>query len=625
MNYSRNSLFKLLIDLSILFLAVPIAFFLRFDGELPQNYFVGKEAILMLSFAALAKLASSVIFQPFLGTWRKVSYYDARRIILTAALSSLLWTFSVYLFFEGRLPRSIPILDFGLSLAGLFSIRLFRRYLHEYTLSFGKSLKNKSSRVLLIGAGEAASQLLREIKRHPEYAIRPIALLDDDISKHGSRLHDIPIKGSIDEIAYWIGKLDIQEVIVAVANGNRDVHRRAVHLTSDVQKSLRFRTIPALVDLISGDLNIDRIREVDVEDLLGREPVQLDTNSVRKLIQSKTILITGAGGSIGGELCRQVAKHLPQKIILFGRGENSLYLIEKELQEKFPEIELSVALCNIQNKVRVDSVFNTHSPDVVLHAAAHKHVPIIEDNPTEAVFNNILGTRNLVEVAQQYKVCNFVNISTDKAVNPTSIMGASKNIAESIVFEASKGDSLDCFYVSVRFGNVLGSRGSVIPLFKKQIKAGGPVTVTHPDMIRYFMTIPEAAQLVLQAAALGEQGKLYVLDMGEPVKIYDLAENLIRLSGFELDKDIKIEFTGIRAGEKLYEELSSSGEGRIRTEHSKIFEVSKLPNENLSHQLLQLEQAARNSSEEGVRELLNKFVDGARISITNEKARDFSS
>lgn len=617
MNYSRNNVYKFLIDLLLLLFAVPIAFLLRFDGVLPQKYFVGEEAILVLSLAALAKLASLIIFQPFLGKWRKVSFYDARRIILTALLASLFWIFGVYLFFEGRLPRSIPILDFGLSLAGLFSIRLFRRYLYEYSLSLGKNLKNKSSRTLFIGAGEAAAQLLREIKRHPECGINPIALLDDDLSKHGTRLHDVPIKGSIEEIAYWIGKLDIQEVIVAVANENRNVHRRAVRLTVDVQRPLRFRTIPALVDLISGDLNIDRIREVNVEDLLGREPVKLYTNSIRNLIESKTILITGAGGSIGSELCRQVAKHLPKKIILFGRGENSLYLIEKELQDKFPEIELSVALCNIQNRVRLDNVFKTHLPDVVLHAAAHKHVPIIEDNPTEAVFNNILGTRNLVEVAQQYKVSDFVNISTDKAVNPTSVMGASKNIAESIVFETSKRASRDCCYVSVRFGNVLGSRGSVIPLFKNQIKAGGPVTVTHPDMIRYFMTIPEAAQLVLQAAALGEQGKLYVLDMGEPVKIYDLAKNLIRLSGLELNKDIEIEFTGIRAGEKLYEELSSTDEGRVRTKHSKIFEVSKISNLHLSQQLQQLEQAALDNSDEGVRQGLNKFVDGATITTAS--------
>lgn len=597
--------------------AVPLAFLLRFDWAFPANFF-DSYAVALIPLIFI-KIIILFYFRPFTTTWRQISYYDAKRIFLTTTFSSFVWIFLIFTFFQGIIPRSIPILDFGLSTTLLFFIRLLRRYLYELKLSLfvnpQKLYGNKhKTRTMIIGAGQAGSMLLREIRKHPEQGIQPVVILDDDLSKVGQRLLDIPIKGTVDEIAKWVQQKEVDEVIFAVANENGSLHRRAIRLTSEIDRPLRFRTIPAMVDLISGDVQVDRIREVNVEDLLGRASVELEEDKIVDLIRGKTVLITGAGGSIGSELVRQSAKFSPMRVVLLGRGENSLYLIEREMLEKFPEIEIIVKLCDIQNMPRLTQVFDETQPDIVLHAAAHKHVPIIESNPTEAVFNNILGTRNLTEVALNSGVLNFVNISTDKAVNPTSVMGASKHIAESIVHQKSEG-FFGNYYVSVRFGNVLGSRGSVIPLFKKQIRAGGPVTVTHPDMVRYFMTIPEAARLVLQAAALGKQGKIYVLDMGEPVKIYELAKDLIRLSGFKLDQDIKIEFSGIRPGEKLFEELSMVSEHRIRTRHSKIYEVSKVSLNDLNGLISELEVFALQGDESKIYEILNRNILGAMLKL----------
>ena len=600
----------------MLVLAIPVAFLIRFDGNIPSEYTYKTESLFILGIAIIVKILAVIMFRPFLSIWRKVSYYDSRNLILTTLFASLMWTFCVYIFFESRLPRSILILDFGLSLAFLFSVRFIRRYMYEYTRTLSNKLSgtanNRNVRTLLIGGGEAASQLIREIRRHPECGIDLVGILDDDPIKYRKRLHNIPIKGPVSDISYWVDELAVNEVIVAVANRERDLHRRALRLTSNLQRPLKFRTVPALVDLISNNVRVDRIRDVDVQDLLGRDSIELDVTSIRTLISNQVVLVTGAGGSIGSELVRQVVRYLPKKIILLGRGESSIYLIEQEIKENYPEVDLEIALCNIQNRYRTESVFKKHEPKIVLHAAAHKHVPLVELNPSEAVFNNVIGTKHLVELALKYRVSNFVNISTDKAVNPTSIMGASKHIAEAIVFEASKA-SQNTFFVSVRFGNVLGSRGSVIPLFKKQIRMGGPVTVTHPEMIRYFMTIPEAAQLVLQAASFQEQGMLYVLDMGDPVNIYDLAKDLIRLSGLEVGKDIEITFSGVRPGEKLYEELSMVSEKKIRTGNQKIFKVGKSSINDLEQIVSNLKQLAIRGDDLKIRGLLNKEIVGADI------------
>lgn len=612
LTYIKKYYSKASIDFGILILAFPLSFLVRLDWPLEISRFSNILEVFVL--VVIAKLLAICYFQPFTATWRQISFYDAKSIFLTVVSSTFLWTFFGFLFFQGQIPRSIPILDIVLSLALLFSVRFLRRYLYELSLYINSriNINRQIRRTIVIGAGQAAALLLREIRKHPEIGIEPVAILDDDLSKIGQKLSNVPIKGSVDEIGKWIEVLDIDEVIIAVANSNQGLYRRTISLISSQKKSIRLRTIPALVDLISDEVKLDRVREVSVEDLLGRESIVLEEQSVKGLVSNQVVLVTGAGGSIGSELVRQVARFLPEKIVLLGRGENSLYEIDKEIRTKFPEIELDTRLCDIRNVSRLNHVFEQTMPSIVLHAAAHKHVPLIEKNPVEAIFNNILGTQNIVEVCQRYNVMTFVNVSTDKAVNPTSIMGASKHIAEAIVFEAGK-NRVDSVYVSVRFGNVLGSRGSVIPLFKGQIEAGGPITVTHPEMIRYFMTIPEAAQLVLQAATFHKNDVVYVLDMGEPVKIVDLARDLIKLSGLQEGKDIEIVFSGMRPGEKLYEELSMVSESRIRTTHHKIFEVGKQPIDNLSNLIQDLNDLAINGEEKKIRNLLRYDIEGSEV------------
>ena len=613
LSYLKKYFTKAFIDFGLLLLSFPLAFLIRLDWPLNINQ-VSSDIIEIFVIVIFTKFLAVCMFRPFTATWRQISFYDVKSIFFTVIGSTFLWTFFVFLFYQDKVPRSIPILDIILSIAFLFSIRFIRRYVYELNLSISSRLvrKNQTTRTLVIGGGQAAALLLREIRKHPEIGIEPVAILDDDLSKVGQKLSNVPIKGPINEIAKWVEALGVEEIIIAVANNNQGLHRRAISLTSQITRPLRFRTIPALVDIISGEVKIDRIREVDVSDLLGRENIVLEEQSINDLVLNQVVLITGAGGSIGSELVRQVAKFSPRKIVLLGRGENSLYTIDKEVRAKFPELEFDLRLCDVRNVSRLDSVFQHCRPNIVLHAAAHKHVPLIERNPEEAVFNNILGTKNIAEICQRYNVSTFVNISTDKAVNPTSVMGASKQIAEAIVFNKAQ-KVFDASYVSVRFGNVLGSRGSVIPLFQSQIEAGGPVTVTHPDMIRYIMTIPEAAQLVLQAAAFQKNGMLYVLDMGEPVKIYDLARDIIRLSGFQEGKDIEICFSGMRPGEKLYEELSMDSENRIRTYHHKIFEVEKAPIDGLSELVDELVSLATSGESSKIRKLLNRKLEGAQI------------
>lgn len=611
-SYFKKYSSKILIDYLLLLFAFPLSFLIRLDWQVGVNRIFEHMEIFVL--VAGVKLLTLCYFRPFTSTWRQISFYDTKNVVFTGVGSTFLWTFFIFLFSQSWIPRSIPILDMILAISLLFTVRVLRRYVYELNTSIAAKGKKNSieRRSIIIGAGQAAGLLLREIQKHPEIAIKPVAILDDDLSKVGQRLANVPIKGPVDEIAKWVDVLNAEEVIIAVANGNHDLHRRAINLTTHLDRPLGFRTIPALVDLISGEVKVDRIREVNVEDLLGRESVSLNEESIKELVFNQVIMVTGAGGSIGSELARQVARYVPRKIVLVGRGENSLYLIEQELREMYPELHLEIALCNIQNINRTEAVFRNYRPNIVLHAAAHKHVPLVELNASEAVFNNIIGTRNMVAAAHKFEVTNFVNISTDKAVNPTSVMGASKHIAEAIVYEASKQSESTCF-VSVRFGNVLGSRGSVIPLFKKQIQMGGPVTVTHPEMIRYFMTIPEAAQLVLQAASFLNQGKLYVLNMGEPVSIYQLAKDLIRLSGLEVGKDIEIVFSGVRPGEKLYEELSMTKEKRKQTHHSKIFEIDKVSVKTIDQLIDKLERMARMDNDGAIRDILNEHIEGASL------------
>jgi len=444
--------------------------------------------------------------------------------------------------------------------------------------------------------------------RHPEAGLFPVGFLDDDQSKKGMKLLGLPILGRINELGKIVKRNKIDEVLIAIPSAPGKVVRRVVDLAQE--SGVKHRIVPGIYEILSGKVSISQIRDVDVEDLLRREPVRLRIEEIARYIEERVVLVTGAGGSIGSEIVRQVARFRPRRVILLGRGENSLYLIEKELQQSWPKLNWRTVVADIRDREKIEYVFSKYEPQVVFHAAAHKHVPMMEENPDEAVFNNIIGTKNVVEVSLASGVERFVNISTDKAVNPTSIMGASKRVAEYIVQIAASQTGAGKSFVSVRFGNVLGSRGSVIPLFKQQIQRGGPVTVTHPEMTRYFMTIPEAAQLVLQAGGMGNNGAVYVLDMGEPVRIVDLARDLIKLSGLIPGEDIKIEYTGIRPGEKLYEELLTAEEGTEASKHEKIY-VAKVTSgtpEVVFRKIEELVSCAHDRNPECIRRVFKELI-----------------
>jgi FlaA1/EpsC-like NDP-sugar epimerase len=422
-------------------------------------------------------------------------------------------------------------------------------------------------RTLIIGAGAAGTMVARQLVNNPEAELKPIAFIDDDLNKQKLQFFNIPVMGTTKDIEHVVRALKIEHIIIAIPSLTKKELNRIFEQCA--KTNAKTQIVPKLEDIVTGKVSVSQFRDVQVEDLLGREPVELDIESISSYIENKVILVTGAGGSIGSEICRQVCQFNPKKIVLLGHGENSIYQIDMELRNQYKDqIDIVPVIADIQDRERMFEVMEEHKPDVVYHAAAHKHVPLMEYNPKEAVKNNIFGTKNVAEAADTFGVQTFVLISTDKAVNPTNVMGATKRFAEMIIQQLDKQSKTK--FVAVRFGNVLGSRGSVIPLFKKQIQAGGPVTVTHPDMTRYFMTIPEASQLVIQAGALAKGGEIFVLDMGEPVKIVDLAKNLIKLSGYTVE-EIGIEFTGIRPGEKLFEELLNENEVHPEQVFPKIF------------------------------------------------------
>ncbi|WP_066632866.1 polysaccharide biosynthesis protein [Desulfolucanica intricata] len=443
-------------------------------------------------------------------------------------------------------------------------------------------------KVLIVGAGVAGGIVAEVLKKRKNCDLEPVAYVDDDPQKQNTVLHGLPVLGNREQIPSIVNKFGVKEIIIAMPSVPGEVVREIVEICHKTKTQLKI--LPGIYDLITGKIRICAIREVEVEDLLGRRPVSLNIDEIADYLTGRVVLITGAGGSIGSELCRQLAGFNPGLLVLLGHGENSIFDIERKLREEYPDLALIAVIADIRDSRRINRIFNCYRPEVVFHAAAHKHVPLMEKNPEEAVKNNILGTRILAKAAHLVKAKTFVFISTDKAVNPTSIMGATKRTAEMII---QRMDGLSATkFVAVRFGNVLGSRGSVIPLFKKQIASGGPVTVTHPAMERYFMTIPEAAQLVIQAGALAEGGEIFILDMGEPVSIVELAKNLIKLSGFEPEKDIRIKYTGIRPGEKYSENLYSAKEQLIATKHKRIFKVVSQKNNysNLEEMLQFLEQ-----------------------------------
>jgi len=564
----KSSILKLAVDWSLVcFLCIPLAFYLRLEG----STFAYVHLIFPYMFVSTAALfVAEFIWRLPLRSWRSTGIPDLMALLKAMIFFGL--SVSGLCFVGGttfRVPRSIPIIHAFLSMLALGGVRMSFRCFCEHRGHQISGQCNEAKNVLIIGAGEAGTMIAREMLRHPEAGLKPIGFLDDDPAKKGIRILNLPVFGPIASLPEEVERHNIQEVLIAIPSGDGRLVRRIVDLSHKVNVS--YRIIPGVYQVLSGAVSISQIRKVDIEDLLGRKPIKLDIDAISKYLRGKRILVTGAGGSIGSEIVRQVACFDPEFMVLLGRGENSLFELELEIKASFPDLKYKLIIADVQNRQKLESVFKEIRPQVVFHAAAHKHVPMMEENVDQAIINNVGGTKNVAELALKWGVERFVNISTDKAVNPTSVMGASKRIAEMVVrYIASKAKPGHTF-VSVRFGNVLGSRGSVIPIFKRQIAEGGPVTVTHPKMKRYFMTIPEAAQLVLEAAALPYNGKVYVLDMGEPVMIKNLAEDLIKLSGFTPYEDIDIVYTGLRPGEKLFEELLTAEEGTVESPHEKIF------------------------------------------------------
>ncbi len=554
----------MLIDSGLITMAGLAGITLRFEGTPPLKYW-GPFAVFTL-VTVLFSLTVMYKYKLYHRIWSYASVGELLGIIKSASLSSAAVVLVFYFIPLGTgFPRSVIVLNWVLMILFIGGSRFLWRITRDNYIKSESRIGIK--RALIVGAGDAGAMVARELKRPNGIHVRPVGFIDDDPKKQSLHLLGMPVLGTREDIPGLVDQYFIDEIIIALPSAPREVIRDIVNICKGT--GVQMKLLPGVYELINGRVSINQIREVQVEDLLGREPVQVDLKEIAGYLREQVVLVTGAGGSIGSELCRQTCRFNPKLIVLLGHGENSIYEIELELRRKYPNLHIETEIADIQDRVKIDTIFGKYKPEVVFHAAAHKHVPLMERNPEEAVKNNILGTRNVAEAADKVHSKVFVMISTDKAVNPTSVMGATKRVAEMIVQSMHKVSKTR--FVAVRFGNVLGSRGSVIPVFKKQIAEGGPVTVTHPDMVRYFMTIPEAVQLVVQAGAMAKGGETFILDMGEPVKIDDLARDLIRLSGFEPNVDIKVEYTGVRPGEKLYEELLTEAEGTLKTKHERIF------------------------------------------------------
>ena len=569
MLFRKRTLILMLIDAMLINLAAFGSFYLRFEvmGGIPLEYY---QTIYITALSATAiYILVFFLFGLYNRLWQYASTGELLSIIYAVTVGTGGTVAVVYFYSQAqagyRMPHTTAMLLWLCMVFLIGGSRFIWRILQEN--AFDRHVPGSQKQVLIVGAGDAGVLAARELKNRNYREGRPIGFIDDNRAKQKLHLFGIPVLGTRKDIIRVVKGHNVDEVIIAMPSASGESVREIVQICE--KSGVDLKIMPGVYDIISGDINVNPIRQVQVEDLLGRDPVSVDLEEVAGYVSGETVFVTGAGGSIGSEICRQIAKFNPGKLVLLGHGENSIFDIEQELRVERPGIDYITEILDIKDREKVFLLFNRYKPGVVFHAAAHKHVPLMEKNPEEALKNNVLGTQNLAEAADNVRVKTFVSISTDKAVNPTSIMGATKRTVEMLI------QSLDLRsqtkFVAVRFGNVLGSRGSVIPTFKRQIANGGPVTVTHPDMVRYFMTIPEATQLVIQAGAMARGGEIFILDMGKPVKIVDLANDLIRLSGFEPEVDIKIQFTGIRPGEKLYEELLTAEEGTTSTKHSRIF------------------------------------------------------
>lgn len=537
----------------------------EFEYEMIPEYFLDT-IIRFLPFNIILTIGIFYFFKLYNSLWAFAGETELQNVIVACFLSSAINGIGLNLVkVEVRAVPNSYYFMYAFSLVTLifasrFSYRFFRSRKHKL------QNKNNATRVMIIGAGDAGNSIIKEIVTSNFSTMTVACIIDDDKTKWGSFIQGIKVIGGRERILECVDLYSVDEIFIAIPSAAPSVIREILEICKETECKLR--VLPGIYQLVNGEVNVSKLRDVEVEDLLGRDPIKVDIDSILGYVSNKVVLVTGGGGSIGSELCRQIAGHKPKQLIIVDIYENNAYDVQQELTRKYPQLDLVVLIASVRNTNRMNAIFEKYSPDIVYHAAAHKHVPLMETSPNEAIKNNVFGTWKTAQAAASYGAKKFVMISTDKAVNPTNIMGASKRICEMIIQTFNK--HYDTEFVAVRFGNVLGSNGSVIPLFKRQIEQGGPVTVTHPDIIRYFMTIPEAVSLVLQAGAYAKGGEIFVLDMGEPVKILDLAKNLIRLSGYKVDEDIKIEFTGLRPGEKLYEELLMDEEGLQDTDNKMI-------------------------------------------------------
>lgn len=610
--------FVLIGDIALIIISVLGSFALRLDvGELP---FYFPAAVLMCAVALAVKIPVFFLFGLYRRLWIYASTGELRLITVAVTSASVLTSGVMLLLISAGMvlpgmPRSALGIDWLLSLVLIGGSRFALRILAEQSIT--TRANGKTRRALIVGAGDAGALVVRELQKTSQLNLTPVGFLDDDPAKQKHVIHGVTVIGKVNELAAAIDQHGIDEVIIAIPTAPGQL----VRMVNDVcrQKGIPSRTMPGIYELIGGRVNVSRLREVDITDLLRREPVRVNDEAVGAALGGRRVLVTGAGGSIGRELCRQIARRDPAELVLLGHGENSIFEILLELQDDYPDLALSPVIADVRNAERLNQIFSQHKPQIVFHAAAHKHVPLMEINIVEAVTNNVIGTRNVVQTSIAHNVERFVLVSTDKAVRPSSIYGATKRLAEMIVLDAARRTG--SAFTVVRFGNVLGSRGSIIPIFKQQVANGGPVTITHPEMYRFFMTIPEAVYLVLQASSMEDGGETFVLNMGEPVRILDLAEDLIRLSGLEPHRDIEIAYTGIRPGEKLTEELWDEGTPLVPTLHP---DISRLEADvswstlNLPQAIDSLSRLCHSAETEAIINLLDELIPNSTIRRATE-------
>ena len=583
-----------LMDMLIITAAGPLAIYVRYNLffepqaiEFIENIFQYLPVNLILTVIVFAA------FRLYQGIWKYASASDLVNIILACLVSAVTQTVGMTLM-GLRFPRSYPFMYFAVLTAGISIFRFTYRIIAYFRQKQQGLIKEGKTNTMIVGAGEAGNTLLKELQNSKFVEQNVCCLVDDDPGKIGKYLRGVLVAGNRKDICRLVEEYHIDEIMIAIPSASHAEIQELLDICS--QTSCKLKVLPGIYQLVNGEVSVSKLRNVEIEDLLGREPIDTQVESIMGYVSGKVVLVTGGGGSIGSELCRQIARHEPRQLVIFDIYENNAYDIQQELKRDYPELNLVVLIGSVRNTHRINGVFEKYHPQIVYHAAAHKHVPLMEDSPNEAIKNNVMGTYKTAQAADKYGVSRFVLISTDKAVNPTNIMGASKRLCEMVIQMMNNRSKTE--FVAVRFGNVLGSNGSVIPLFKKQIEEGGPVTVTHPDIIRYFMTIPEAVSLVLQAGARAKGGEIFVLDMGKPVKILDLALNLIRLSGLKPYEDIDIVFTGLRPGEKLYEELLMDEEG-LQSTDNELIHIGKpidFDEELFTHQLEELDELSRMDS-----------------------------